>query len=56
MSLILRSMYQGSVSRIKCEHVLEEPILIKQGVHQGTVLSPLLFNMHVLINDIGNEM
>ena len=47
-------MYQGSDSRIKCKQVLTEPILIKQGVHQGNVLSLLLFN--IFINNIGNEL
>ena len=45
-------MYQCSVSHIKCKNVLTGPILIKQSVHQGNDLSPLLFN----INDIGNEL
>ena len=51
---LLRSMCQGSVSRIKCKQVLTEPILIKQGVHHGNVFSPLLFT--IFINDIGNEL
>ena len=37
-----------------CKDVLTEPILIKQGVHQDNVLSPLLFN--IFINYIGNEL
>ena len=35
--------YQISFSRVKCKSVLKEPILIKQGVQQGSNVSPLLF-------------
>ena len=51
---LIKSMYQGSISRIKSKNLLTEPIMISQGVHQGNVLSPLLFNSS--INDIGDEM
>ena len=47
------SMYSCSHSRIKCKNTMSDPIEITKGVHQGNVLSPLLFN--VFINDIGDN-
>ena len=47
-------MYSYSRSRVKCKHVLSKSITISQGVHQGSVLSPLLFN--IFINYIGDAM
>ena len=47
-------MYQGSVSRVKCNQLLSDPINITQGVHQGNILSLLLFN--IFMNDIGDSL
>ena len=51
---LIKSMYSNSRSRVKCKHVLSNSITISQGVYQGSVLSPLLFN--IFINDIGDAM
>ena len=51
---LIKSMYQNSSSRVKCKNTLTDDIDIKQGVHQGSVLSPLLFN--IFINDIGKTL
>ena len=51
---LIKSMYQNPTSKVKCKNTLTDAIEIKQGVHQGNVLSPLLFN--IFINDIGNSL
>ena len=54
MYSLIKSMYQGSMPRVKCKQLLSDPINITQGVHRGNILSPLLFN--IFMNDIGDSL
>ena len=47
-------MYNNSHSNVKGKHFISDPIEITKGVHQGNVLSPLLFN--IFINNIGDDL
>ena len=40
---VVRSMYENSSTRVKIEGRESEEFRVKVGVHQGSVLSPLLF-------------
>ena len=40
---VVRSMYENSSTRVKIEGRKNEELRVKVGVHQGLVLSPLLF-------------
>ena len=51
---LLKSMHDGSRSQVRCKNLLTDSISITQGVHQGNVLSPLLFN--IFIHEKGGEI
>ena len=42
---LIKSMYTGDETRIKVGSAMTDPIDINQGVRQGCILSPLLFNL-----------
>ena len=40
---VITSMYDGSATAVKLKNSISERFEVKVGVHQGSVLSPLLF-------------
>ena len=40
---LVQSMYSGAKSRVRVDNTYSEEFSVKVGVHQGSVLSPLLF-------------
>ena len=42
-------LYEGAKTRVKVEQELSEELEVKVGVHQGSVLSPLVFAIVVAV-------
>ena len=49
---VIKSMHHGLRAKVKCNQLMSDSIDITKGVHQGNVLSPLVFN--IFINDLGD--
>ena len=54
----ISSLYRGTVTRLKVDGALSEPITVQRGVRQGDPLSPLLFNyvMDWVLAELDPEM
>ena len=48
IKLVLVEKYNDCRLRVRCKHFLTYTILIIKGVHQGNVLSQLLFNIFII--------
>ena len=46
---VLKSMYDGSQAKVKCNQFMSDPINITKGVHQDNVLT-------LFINDLGDDI
>ena len=42
---VIKSMYEGVTTSVKMNDVESESFEVKVGMHQGSVLNPLLFNI-----------
>ena len=42
---VIKSMYEGVTTSVKINGVESEGFEVKVGIHQGSVLSPILFNI-----------
>ena len=45
--MAVMSLYKGAETKVRVESGLSEEVSVKVGVHQGSVLSPLLFAMAI---------
>lgn len=43
---IIKNLYWDQKAAVKVENELTEPMKVRRGVHQGCILSPLLFNIY----------
>ena len=47
LTCLLRNLYAGQEATVRTEHGTTDWFQIGKGVHQGCILSPCLFNLHV---------
>ena len=45
LTCLLRNMYAGREATVRTRHVTKDSFKIGEGVHQGCILSPCLFNL-----------
>ena len=52
------SLYHGTITKVRVRSELSEEFLVQVGVHQGSVLSPLLFTIavNVITENVGEEL
>ena len=46
ITCLLRNLYAGQQARVRTRHGTTDWFQIGKGVHQGSILSPCLFNLH----------
>ena len=47
LTCLLRDLYAGQEATVRTRHGTTDWFQIRKGVHQGCILSPCLFNLHV---------
>ena len=47
LTCLLRNVYAGQEATVRIGHGITDWFQIRKGVHQGCILSPCLFNLHV---------
>ena len=46
LTCLLRNLYAGQEATVRTEHETTDWFQIRKGVHQGSILSPCLFNFY----------
>ena len=54
---LLRNLYAGQEATVRTSHGTMDWFKLRKGVHQGSILSPCLFNLHAeyIMRDAGLE-